>query len=1026
MSKFARSYDAVVVGAGPAGTAAAAGFARRGARVLLLEANPNASKRFAGELIHPTGARVLEELDLAPHDAIASHDPTVGFAVFPDDGSAPITLRYDTSVFGFSCEHSHIVAELRERAAAHRTLTYVEHARVTSVEGNRVRFTHGGREHDVLAGRIVAADGRSSVVRKSLRPHEEAELISHMAGVELRGVELPFEGFGHVLLGGPGPILLYRIGPDQVRACLDLPANAPGALRDARYLWDAFGPRFPEALRPAFRDALESQRLAWACNRFLPRTFYGTDPVALIGDAVGFYHPLTASGITVGLKDAKALVDAPDLAAYRNGREPRSYVPELLANALYQVFVREDESAAAIRTAVFEMWRTHPEERARTMRLLAGDEIRMDQFGAAFVRVALRALRSVAADRPRILRRFGEWSQWPAATMVPTSIRRRIRAQGSAAQPLRGLRFAPKAQELPEVDTTKAAIEVEVDAILARVREDDVRALSPAQKRAAELRRAVSELDRTRAHAAALVLVDGPTDTLSGIRDVALALRAHTERFPGLLAARIESARDRLRSELLARQTEDGSFGTLHETAEALEALHALGLPIFHPALRRAFRVLAAGQRSDGSFGDAWTTAIVARALLQTGAPLYDAAEQAIESLGREDALQIEAGDALRAYRDRRATRILPNKERRRRGKAAERDLEYCHQALLAVSRSFARPIEMLPGDLRSAVTCGYLLCRIADTIEDNEHFSVVERDARYATFLEALYAEPDAEVVRTFERQFQGIECNEIERDLCAHLSVVLRVFRTLPHGMQVKTSRWVSEMTRGMQIYSHRTAGEDGFIAVHTVEDLERYCFFVAGTVGHMLTDLFSEAMGVVGQPTEHALREQAEAFGIGLQLVNILKDVTDDRERMVSYVPRVSCAKHGLGIDQLVDPQHRDTAHAIVAPLFDAAQARLDRALEYVLAIPADQMAIRLFCLLPLWMAVRTLVHGRGNDAMFTAGAPVKISRAEVEALIADCMSSAGNDEQLRARYDALWRMPKSEPQAEGHTSQSQRLH
>lgn len=1011
-NSFAHSYDAVVVGAGPAGTAAAAGFARRGARVLLLEANPKASKRFAGELIHPTGARILEELDIAPHDAIAAHDPTVGFAVFPDDGSDPIPLRYDSDVFGFSCEHSHIVEELRTRAQAHASLTYVEHARVTAVAGNRVRFTHKGHEHEVLAERIVAADGRSSVVRKSLRPNEEAELISHMAGVELRGVELPFEGHGHVFLGGPGPILLYRIGPDQVRACLDLPANAPGAIRDARYLWDAFGPRFPEALRPAFRDALENQRLAWACNRFLPRTFYGEDPIALIGDAVGFYHPLTASGITIGLKDTKALLEAPTLEAYRRGREPRSYVPELLANALYQVFVREDESAVAIRSAVFEMWRRNPAERERTMRLLAGDEIRMDQFGAAFVRVALRALRTVSQERPRILRRFGEWTQWPAATMVPTTVRRRIRSVGSATQPLRGLRFAPKAQELPEVDTTKKAIEIDVDAILSRVREDDLRALSPAQQRAQELRTAVAELDSDRAHRAVTTLIAGNNDTLAGARDTAIALREATERFPGMHAARIEATREALRRELLQRQTEEGSFGSLHETAEALEALFALGLPIFHPALRRAFRVLAAGQRSDGSFGDAWTTAIVARALLTTGAPLYDAAEKAIASLEQQESLQIEAGDALRAYRDRRATRIMPNKERRRRAKASERDLAYCHQALLAVSRSFARPIEMLPGDLRSAVTCGYLLCRIADTIEDNEHFSVVERDARYATFLEALYADPSAEVVRTFERQFQGIECNEIERDLCAHLSVVLRVFRSLPNGMQIKTSRWVAEMTRGMQIYSHRAPGEDGYIAVHTVEDLERYCFFVAGTVGHMLTDLFSEAMGVVGQDTEYALREQAEAFGIGLQLVNILKDVTDDRERKVSYVPRVSCAKHGIGIDDLVDLSNRDKAHAIVAPLFDAAQGRLDRALEYVLAIPSDQMAIRLFCLLPLWMAVRTLVHGRGNDAMFTAGAPVKISRTEVEALIADCMSSAGNDEQLRARYDALWRAPKTE--------------
>ena len=67
------------------------------------------------------------------------------------------------------------------------------------------------------------------------------------------------------------------------------------------------------------------------------------------------------------------------------------------------------------------------------------------------------------------------------------------------------------------------------------------------------------------------------------------------------------------------------------------------------------------------------------------------------------------------------------------------------------------------------------------------------------------------------------------------------------------------------------------------------------------------------------------------------------------------------------------------------------------------------MRLFCLLPLWMAVRTLVHARGNDAMFVPGQPVKIARAEVEQLIADCMANAQSDEALRRRYDALWQAP-----------------
>lgn len=1010
---ISNSYDVVVVGAGPAGTGAAAGYARRGARVLLLEANPKASQRFAGEWIHPSGLEALERLGLAPSVATAKHPPCRGFAVFPDDGSEPIPLQYADAKLGFSCEHGELVEELRRRAASLDGLTYLPHARVTAVEGERVSFSRGGQEHVVVARTIVAADGRSSVVRKSLRPDEHTDVVSHMAGIELRG-ELPFEGFGHVLLGGPGPILLYRIAEDRIRACIDIPVGAPGARRDARYLWDGFAPRFPGSLRAAFREALETQRLAWACNRFLPRTFYGRGNVALIGDAVGFYHPLTASGISIGLKDAEALLAAPSVEAYARSREPQSFVPELLANALNQVFMREDESAAAIRAAVFEMWRNHPEERERTMRILAGDEVRLEQFRAAFVRVALRAVRDVAGRNPKGLVRFAEWTQWPGATVLPDAIRRRIRGASTLHHPLRGLGFEPPRFELPDVPAPTARAEVDVDALLARVREDDPsEAQEPAVRWAQELRRAVRAGDVQAAETALRASVQELPTSTGGARALAIALRELAETFPGLGARARRDAQVALRDGLLARQTERGSFGSVRETAEALEALHATGLPVHHAALRRAFRALGAAQESDGGWGDGRSTAIVARALLATGTPLFDAAERGLASLADAATLDPEAGEALRLYRDLRCTRVSPpRKGKRPTTEASEADHAYCRESLLAVSRSFARPIEMLPGDLRTAVTCAYLLCRVADTIEDNAFFTVEERDARYAAFLEALEAAPDAPAVEAFEDLFRGVKGNEVENDLCRHLSVVLRVFRTLPEPMQRKTTRWVAEMTRGMQIYSHRTPGDDGFLAVHTVEDLERYCFYVAGTVGHMLTDLFVESFGAANTGIEHALREQAEAFGIGLQLVNILKDVTDDRERRVSYIPRVSCAKQGLSLEQLVDPGVRDTAHAVVGPLFDLAQQRLDRALEYVLQIPRDQLPLRLFCLLPLWMAARTLVHARGNDAMFTAGEPVKISRAEVEQLIADCMGAAGDDDQLRARYDALWRAPATD--------------
>jgi len=236
------------------------------------------------------------------------------------------------------------------------------------------------------------------------------------------------------------------------------------------------------------------------------------------------------------------------------------------------------------------------------------------------------------------------------------------------------------------------------------------------------------------------------------------------------------------------------------------------------------------------------------------------------------------------------------------------------------------------------------------------------------------------------------------------------MRVYGAQDERTREVTARWVAEMARGMSLYAHRPAGSDGVHALSTIGDLERYCYYVAGTVGHLLTDLFADAIGEdEGSPVALALRDHAEGFATGLQLTNILKDVTDDLGRGVSFIPRTECQRQGLEVASLGDPALRGRAHAAVAPIFDRARAHLDSALEYSLLLPPEHAQLRLFCLLPLFMAGRTLALARGNDAMFVAGAPVKIQREEVEALIGECLALVSDNAALRSRYAALWRVP-----------------
>ena len=46
-----------------------------------------------------------------------------------------------------------------------------------------------------------------------------------MLGTALSEASLPFEGFGHVVLGGSGPVLIYRLAADCVRVIADVPLD---------------------------------------------------------------------------------------------------------------------------------------------------------------------------------------------------------------------------------------------------------------------------------------------------------------------------------------------------------------------------------------------------------------------------------------------------------------------------------------------------------------------------------------------------------------------------------------------------------------------------------------------------------------------------------------------------------------------------------------------------------------------------------------------------------------------------------
>jgi farnesyl-diphosphate farnesyltransferase len=331
-----------------------------------------------------------------------------------------------------------------------------------------------------------------------------------------------------------------------------------------------------------------------------------------------------------------------------------------------------------------------------------------------------------------------------------------------------------------------------------------------------------------------------------------------------------------------------------------------------------------------------------------------------------------------------------------------EQDRARCIEALPRVSRTFALSIEALPLELRDPIRVAYLLCRIVDTIEDEPGVPQPERSLRFDSFEQLLL--DDGANPRQLELLFRNPDPSDPEALLASQAGAVFRCFRALPEPTRQAIRPHVLDMSLGMRMYTRRAAVHGG-LQLRDMPDLARYCYYVAGTVGELLTDLFELTLPELPEAQRQAVHELAADFGQGLQLVNILKDVAGDMERGVVYMPRSLLEQHALEPTQLLEPGRREASLALVREVADHARQSLERAKRYVRQWPLPHgEPIRLFCAVPLLLALATLEELEASDDTLRPGRTPKISRQVLGSLLQRAVQTAGDDEALAALLDS----------------------
>lgn len=334
-------------------------------------------------------------------------------------------------------------------------------------------------------------------------------------------------------------------------------------------------------------------------------------------------------------------------------------------------------------------------------------------------------------------------------------------------------------------------------------------------------------------------------------------------------------------------------------------------------------------------------------------------------------------------------------------------DLEYQHYILQGVSRTFALTIPELPEALRDIVGNGYLLCRIADTIEDDADIAIETKKNLAREFIQ-LCEQPNnnaAAFITNFSQQLSS-QTPTAEKDLILNTQRVLNILSSFSNTQQQILSRCVRTMLDGM-IYFQTNSSTQG---LKDINSMNSYCYHVAGVVGEMLTELYCDYSDEIAAQKE-TLLPLSVSFGQGLQMTNILKDIWVDYQRGMCWLPQDVFSQFDIQLNDL--PEHADSTNfsAAMQTLIGIASGHLHNAMDYTLRIPKQEKGLRLFSLWAIGMAQLSL-RKLNSNLDFSLDKQVKITRRSVQVTLLLTRIANSSNRLLKFLFT---RLSKTFPQA-----------
>jgi farnesyl-diphosphate farnesyltransferase len=209
-------------------------------------------------------------------------------------------------------------------------------------------------------------------------------------------------------------------------------------------------------------------------------------------------------------------------------------------------------------------------------------------------------------------------------------------------------------------------------------------------------------------------------------------------------------------------------------------------------------------------------------------------------------------------------------------------------KVLKGVSRSFYLSIRLLPRLMREPISLGYLLARASDTIADTAQVPADLREACLMKFVPALKDKKEREeLLRLISSSFVNYQTNAKEKRLLEKLGDVYQWYDMTRSWAWDAIAVVLEHICKG-QLHDIQHFGVKKHHKMESAQALELYCYQVAGCVGEFWTEVGFQSCSRFSKVGKEELNDLGRRYGMGLQLVNILRDIPEDFENERCYLP------------------------------------------------------------------------------------------------------------------------------------------